>query len=103
MKIPEGFQPIETAPKDRPIVGLCIHEADPYTEDGGRTLTVYGAHCEGLSHVPDGLHVIEWGGEYLEQDFTGATFSIPAWWFRSGSDFEEVANPVAWMDLPKLR
>ena len=103
MKIPEGLQPIEKAPKDRPIVGLCIHEADHYTKDGGRTLTVYGAHCEGLSHVPDGLHVIEWGGAYWERDFTGVNFTIPNWWFRSGSDFEEVANPVAWMDLPKLR
>ena len=95
------WQPIETAPKDgTPIVGWCDHESDPYTLDGGKTLTVYAAHCEGLSHVENGFHVIEWGGEYTEEGWDGLTYTIPGWWFRSGSEFEEVANPVCWIPLP---
>ena len=92
--------PIEIAPKDRPILGLCKHEADKYYVEG--RLTIYAAHCEGMSRVPDGPHVIEWGGEYSEYESeTGAGFTIPDWWFRSGSGFEEVANPVAWCEIPK--
>jgi hypothetical protein len=96
-----GWQPIDTAPKDGTlIVGWCDHEADPYYD--GKKLTVYAAHAEGISHVPDGPHVLEWGGEYSEyDDYTGSGFTIPAWWFRAGSDFEEVANPTHWMALPK--
>lgn len=56
-KIPKGFLPIESAPKDVPIVGYCIHEADPYYESDTR-LTIYGAHCEGMTHVQDGFHVL---------------------------------------------
>ncbi len=68
-----GWQPMDTAPKDRPILGLCRHDADPYTIDG-RRLTPYGAHAEGLSHVADGLHVLEWGGGYsgMEDDDIGS-------------------------------
>ena len=95
--IPPGFNPdMSQAPRDRPIVGWCNHKADPYWVDDGY-LTIYGAHVEGLGHVEDGPHVIEWGGEYDG----GEEGSIPDWWFRSGSDWEEAANPVGWLDLPK--
>lgn len=99
METKSQWQPMSTAPKDRPILGLCIHNKDKYW-DGGK-LTVYAAHCEGLSRVSDGPHVVEWGGEYTEYESeTGAGFMIPDWWFRAGSDFEEVANPVAWAPIP---
>lgn len=99
-ELPESFyvlhwQPIDTAPKDKPILGWCVHKADPYYEEGGDRLTIYGAHAEGLGAVPDGPHVLEWGGEYSEDDWT-----IPNWWFRYGSDFLEVANPTHWMPMP---
>ncbi|MDD2230453.1 MAG: hypothetical protein PHY48_13700 [Candidatus Cloacimonetes bacterium] len=95
-KVIPPWQPMETAPQDgTAILAVCIHEVDPYMVDGGVRLTVYGAHAEGLTHVQDGIHVIEWGGEYIDVEYT-----IPPWWFRSGSDFEEVANPVAWLPIP---
>ena len=99
-----GWQLIETAPRDRtPIIGWCDHEADLYYEEEGKRLTVYAAHAEGMSHVPDGPHVLVWGGEYSEHDtYTGSSFTIPDWWFRAGSDFEEAANPTHWMPLPEL-
>ena len=54
-----------------------------------------------IAPVPDGPHVLVWGGEYSEHDaYTGSSFTIPCWWFRVGSDFEEVANPTHWMPLP---
>lgn len=91
-----GWQDISTAPKNgNPILGWCVHAADPYHEGEGR-LTIYGAHCEGLGSVPDGPHVVVWGGEYDDIDYG----YIPAWWFRAGSEWEEVANPTHWMPLP---
>lgn len=91
----ERWRPIETAPKDRPILALCRHDADPYFIEGGRRLTTYGAHAEGLTRVADGPHVVVWGGEY-----DGDEGVIPAWWFLNDGDFETVANPVAWMSIP---
>ena len=87
------------APKDRPILAWCKHDADPYHEGNGR-LTTYGAHCEGLSHVEDGPHVVVWGGEWIDTDeYGGVVGSIPDWWFRFGSGDEEVANPIAWKNI----
>ena len=95
------WQPIETAPKDKPILAWCNHAADPYVEDAeaGR-LTTYGAHCEGLSCASDGYNVVEWGGETSEYgDYGERLYSIPDWWFVVGSNFEVVANPTHWQPL----
>lgn len=95
------WQPIETAPKDRPIIGWCVHSADPYWLDDGKRLTPYGSHAEGLRHVDDGAHVLVWGGEYSENDWEmGINCHVPAYWFQNGSDYEVVANPTHWMPLP---
>ena len=96
---------METAPKDRPILGLCVHEADEYhyEYDGKTFLTDYACHVESMSRVEDGPHVIVWGGGSWEStDEYGSGFAIPDWWFQSGTSFEIVANPVLWCEIPKI-
>lgn len=96
--------PMKSAPKDgTPVLALCVHTENPYYLDNGLSLSPYGAHCEGLTHVQDGYHVVQFGGEYNSDPSYVEHDSIPAWWFRSGSNFEEPANPVYWMQLPEVK
>ena len=103
------WQSIETAPKDKPIVGWCVHEADLYfyadvynVINGSVKLTTYGAHCEGLNHVQDGPHVLEWGGAWDDRSYDNPDGGyVPNWWFQTGTEFETVANPTHWMDIPE--
>lgn len=91
------WQPIETAPKERAILGWCVHDADPYfLDDSGERLTRYGGHTEGLSHVSDGPHVLEWGGAWDDGPDGGY---MPDWWFRADSEFEVTANPTHWKEI----
>lgn len=94
------WRTIETAPKDKPILAWCNHEADPYHLDDG-TLTLYGAHAEGLSHAPTGYHIVEWGGGFDDSTWEHPNQgSLPDWWFVAGSEFEQAANPTHWMPIP---
>jgi hypothetical protein len=107
------WRTMESAPKDgRPILAICDHEADDYYLDDGKTLTIYGAHCErGVGRVPDGPNFVRWGGEIIEYGFDDVPFTIPNWWFRVESDFEsnlkpdfeEVANPILWCPIPEMK
>lgn len=93
--------PMDTAPKDKPILAWCDHAADPYFLEEGKRLTTYGAHAEGQMHAEDGFQIVVWGGEVAESDWeTGHVAAIPDWWFVAGSDWEVVANPVRWWKLP---
>ncbi|WEJ60182.1 hypothetical protein [Devosia sp. FJ2-5-3] len=96
------WQPIETAPKDgTPIFAWCVHEADPYHDEATGNLTDYGCWAEVTSRVANGPQVVVWGGEDSDYDeWSGKTYTWPNWWFRHGSEFEEVANPTHWMPLP---
>lgn len=95
------WMPIETAPKDgTAILGWCAHDADPYFEDNGKRLTPYGCHCEGLSRVDDGPHVLMWVDDYQDGDWESGYITIPGWWFLSSSDSEITANPTHWMPIP---
>jgi hypothetical protein len=95
----KGWQPIESATKDKPILGWCVHEADPYFRENG-DLTLYGAHVEGLSHVEDGPHVLVWGGGFDDRSYEEPNGGwLPDWWFRSDSDFEIAANPTHWKPI----
>lgn len=98
------WQPIETAPKDgTPILGWCDHEADPYWIEEGKTLTLYGGHTEGFSHVENGPNVIEWGGGWDDRTWEDQIGGyMPEWWFLKGSEFEVTANPVFWMPIPAI-
>lgn len=98
-----GF-PMEIAPHDRPILAYCNHEADQYIADQEKgTLTLYAAHCEGLSAAPTGFHIIEWGGSFDDSTWEYPNQAwLPDWWFVVGSEFECAANPVRWWDLPRV-
>ncbi len=95
------WQPIESAPQDNTLIlGWCNHEADPYQDpENPNWITVYAAHCDGLSHVENGPHVLVWGGAVDDHPDDGGA-QIPDWWFLNGSEFEVVANPTHWMPIP---
>lgn len=57
------WRPIDSAPRDTPILAWCEHSADPYWEEDGMALTTYGCHCEGLTRVSDGINLVIWGGD----------------------------------------
>lgn len=92
-------KPMSTAPKDRPILAWCDHEADSEYEPDGKRLTLYAAHREGLSNVGTGFRVIVWGGGFYDSEEDGGAH-LPDWWFLDDGNFETAANPTAWWDLP---
>jgi hypothetical protein len=86
---------IENAPKDgTPFVGYCNHESEPYVASENK-LTTYGAHAEFFGHAKNGPQILVWGGAYDEDDG-----HIPDLFFVANSEWDKVANPVAWMPLP---
>ena len=100
-----AWKPMDSAPKDGSLIlALCVHAADPYylePENKGQcALTLYGAHTEGLGHVPDGVHVVQWGGAFDDSTWETPGAHLPDWWFQAGSDFEVTASPVAWCPIP---
>lgn len=96
-----------TAPKDRPILGWCRDECGSdvcaYYTGTGTSLCLYHGHAEGLSHVEDGPHVLVWGGSWDDSSFEYAGGWMPDWWFRSDSEFEVAANPIAWAPIPDFQ
>lgn len=93
---------MDSAPRDgTPILACCQHAADPYFDEGADRLTSYGSHCEGLGHVADGWHVVEWWDG--RQEYQGEHLPpivLPGCWFLSGSEGEMPAHPVAWLPVP---
>lgn len=107
------WQPIETAPKDRPILAYCRSGcSDPRCAfsdveyeglkdgKGSYSLCLFHGHAEGMSTCGEGLQIIEWGGSWDDSTWEYSGGNMPDWWFRAGSEFEESANPTHWMPLP---
>lgn len=96
-----ALQPMDTAPKDRPILVLHDHEADTYVDpNDGNRLSLYAAHYEGLSHVGGKCFCVAvWGGGFDESTYEYPGASLPDWWFQDGSEHEVAVNPVGWVDI----
>lgn len=95
------LQDISTAPKDRPVLAWCNHEADDYfADESGKHLSLYAAHYEGLAHAPTGFHIVVWGGGWTDSYEDGGA-NLPDWWFVANSEFEVAANPTHWVELPE--
>lgn len=84
------------------ILALTNHEAaTPWeSETGSIKLPPYLAHAEELSYVPDGYHVLVFGGAYSEYDREyGIDYTIPNWWFLNDGYFETPGNPIKFIPL----
>lgn len=95
-----NWQGMSSAPTNKPIMAVAHAGSDPYFLGEGK-LTLYGAHVEGLGAVDDGVHIVEWGGGFDDRTYEEPNAGcLSDWWFVAGSDFELVANPIAWLPIP---
>ncbi len=92
---------LENAPKDRPVLGWCKHDADPgHDPVDYHILSDYAVNADALGHVEDGPHVLEWTDQMWENtDEYGSGYWIPGWWTRRGSYGEVFAFPIAWAEI----
>lgn len=82
------------------ILAVTSHEDDEYHINETGVLTTYGAHCEGLTCAMDGMHVLVWGGEYVETGEYGDVLGyIGPWWFVNDGTFETPANPILYLPI----
>jgi len=89
------------APKDQPILAWCDNSMCDCARARG---CLYHAHADGLSHVEDGPHVIEWGGSFTDTGEYGEVLAeMPDWWFRWDSEWEVAANPIAWQLIEPVK
>lgn len=101
-QITMNWRPLSDAPKNRPILAVIQEpegRIDNYDADRWPFADLYWAHAGDFPTTPEGYAVIEWGGGFSEDREEGGA-SLPDWWFRFGSEFEEAAYPVAWMEIP---
>lgn len=98
------WEPIETAPKDKPIIVWHDHEADPETHDEGKTITAYCCWREAFgTHKETGLAIAVWiEGEWETDDMGGRQFKMPDAWFVDDGNNETPLNPVFWLPMPIL-
>jgi hypothetical protein len=82
----------------KPIFVMCVHDNNAFIDS--YHFTVYGAHCEIFPHTEDGPQVVVWGGGMSGGEGLDA-YDIPPWWYRYGSNFQEVANPILFLPIPE--
>ena len=98
-----GWQPIETAPKNKDVLVWYDHEADPY-QDPARPdrVTDYACWAEGGGFLDgQGRAIARWCPEHWESvDEYGGGYFMPAAWFAAeNDDYERVCNPTHWWDF----
>ena len=108
--VPCAWHPIDTAPRDgTPILAWCdtnCHDSkcgysEACADDKCLTLCLYHGHSEGAASAGDGFVIVEWGGSWDDSTWEYPNQGwMPDWWFRTESEFEEAANPIAWTPLP---
>ena len=91
------------APKDRPILAWCSHEAgmtdnETFMKETSGVLNLYVAHGDGLSYAKDGPNILVWGGGDFYEDY----YPMSDWWFVADSEFERAAYPVAWQEIEEF-
>jgi len=102
-----SYQPIETAPHDRPVLVYYDHDADTYQDPAnpGR-LTDYAANAEGWDYLDGrGVTIAHWADSHEENDGWEAanSYTIPACWLAwlNGDMTEYAVNALLWAEIPQ--
>lgn len=101
------WQPIETAPKDRPILVWFDHDQDNYEdpENPGK-LTPYACYADGGDFFQgSGVTIAKWSDEWWENDgweSAGPGYFMPGVWsaWFNGDFADHVVNALFWMPMP---
>lgn len=93
------WQPIDTAPKDRPIWVYYDHDEDPGWVDD--TMTEYCCYAEaGVNKTGKGqVEAVWFDGEIQENEYNGDRYLDPGWWFINDGDGTAI-NATHWRELP---
>lgn len=101
------WQPIETAPKDRPVLVWFDHDADTYQDpDNPNKLTAYACHADGGDYMTGaGVVIAKWSEGWEESDgweSANGSYWMPAVWsaWFNGDYADHVVNALYWMPLP---
>lgn len=101
------WQPIESAPRDKPVLVWYDHDADPYQHpEKEGLLTDYATHAEGgdfLSGI--GICIAQWNEGYHESEGWESDISywMPPVWLAQldGDNTDYAVNPTHWIPLPE--